>query len=762
MIRRLRAVAAPIFYCVVASTTLRLVIKRVAPVAVLSMLLLAPPATRAQELGEYVVASCQADPHDYNVRPFTHFAHRGMKIRYACRPNGPGLRGVVTQNVFRKGRVKRGSIAQVTIAAPAGTQMMKIKWEGRLHREDCRYALQMWADGPGGQRFPIAQAKANRDCPRPRRAQAAQVVEKTYSIPGASTVTQRVTCVGTRRQNWCAARSTNYIKTQTASVVLKDAQPPSVAIQLDTPLTQGAWVSGVQAINYNASDNIGVQYARAFLNGEEAALHTRDCLVLAATGPFTALQPCPNGPGQLIIQTDRRLSEGTQQLVVEAEDPAGNRMSSAPVAVRVDRTPPPRVDVAIEGGSDWRATNTWAAVWTNPDEGDRAPITAVTYRLCAARTTSCGDGSQAAPAIARLPLMVPGAGEWTLSLWRRDAAGNEDAEHASVPVMLRYDPDPPELAFEAQEPADPTLLRVRVTDGLSGLADGTIEMAPAASGVWQALPTQTAGSRLVARIDDAALAAGAYLLRARARDRAGNEATIDRRGDGQPMVITLPLRTPATMQAGFEREVRRPGRPRRTIVVLQPTAQVGFGERVRIAGRLSAGDGRPITGAAVQLLASTREGAEELVATLTTDADGRFHTFATGVHTRTLRLVYSGSLEALPGQHTLHMRVPASTSVRASRRRLRNGQAVRFSGRVRGLPMPANGKLVEIQVRFTDRWQTFRTTRSDALGRWSSRYRFRRTRGVQNYRFRVRLPNEAGYPFETSVSRTLAVQVSGT
>ncbi len=355
---------------------------------------------------------------------------------------------------------------------------------------------------------------------------------------------------------------------------------------------------------------------------------------------------------------------------------------------------------------------------------------------------------------------MPGAGEWTLSLWRRDAAGNEDAERASVPVTLRYDPDPPHLAFAALEPTDPTLVSVRATDDLSGLGDGAIEIAPSAGGEWQPLPTQMDSSRLVARIDDATLAPGAYVLRARARDRAGNEAVMDRRGDGQPMIVTLPLREPPTLRAGFERVVHRPGN-RREIVVLRRAVRVGYGEPVKLAGRLTGGDGRPIAGASVQLLTSTRSGTEELLETLATDGDGRFRTAATGAHTRTFRLVYSGSLQALPGQTTLEMRVPASTSVRASRHRLRNGQAVTFSGRVRGLPVPAIGKLVEIQVRFTKRWQTFRTTRTDALGRWSSRYRFQRTRGVQNYRFRVRLPKEAGFPFETSVSRTLAVQVSG-
>jgi 5-hydroxyisourate hydrolase-like protein (transthyretin family) len=283
-----------------------------------------------------------------------------------------------------------------------------------------------------------------------------------------------------------------------------------------------------------------------------------------------------------------------------------------------------------------------------------------------------------------------------------------------------------------------------------------IEIAASGSEMWQTLSTQKEGSRLVTRIDDAVLPAGQYLLRARARDRAGNEASTDSRADGQPMLITLPLRSPATFVAGFERTTRR-GRTNQ----LRPTVQVRLGQRVAIAGRLATQDGRAIGGAPVQLLTSTGAAPEQLLETLTTDADGRFRTITTGASTRRLRLAYAGSPVALPTQQTLEMRVPAATSVRVSPRRVRNGRAVTFSGRVQGLPVPTDGKLVEVQVRFTDRWQTFRTTRTDPNGNWSSRYRFQRTRGVQRYRFRIRLPKEGGYPFESSVSRTLHVVVRG-
>lgn len=759
MIQRLKPIVSALFYCLIAATSVRLLRAALCLAVALSLLLLTPSASRAQQ-GQFTVATCQADQASYSVRAFTHFAHRNMQIRYACTPNGPGLRGVVTQNAVGRGRIKSGSAAEVSITAPPGTRLISYSWSGVIRRRDCRYALQIWAEGPGT-RIPLKSVKPNQNCPRPRRAQAAQFRESTYAINGATRITQRVTCKPPRKQKWCSTKEANYIKTERASVVLADAQPPSVAVLQDTPLTQGAWVNGSQVVNYTASDNVGVQHARALLNGRDVAGHGRGCLLVSPTGPFSALQPCPNGPGLIDIPAARLGAEGTQQLIVEAQDSAGLRTASSPVVVRIDYTPPPRIDVNVDGSNEWRATNEWLASWVNANEGDRAPITAVTSEVCAARTRDCTRGTQAAPGITQLPFTLPGPGEWTLSLWRRDAAGNEDREHASVPVTLRYDPVPPQLAYAGPNPADPTLVAIRAADELSGVYDGAIEIASSGTGIWQALSTHAEEGRLLARIDDVVLPPGTYLLRARARDRAGNEATIDRHGDGRPLLVELPLRKPARIQAGFERIVRRPGKGRRTTIVLRRIARVGVAERVKIAGRLADNDGRAIAGASVQLVTSTREGGERVVETLSTNADGRFSTAATGGHTRTLRLVYRGSLQALPVQQALKLRVPAATSVRASRYRLRNGQSVTFRGQVQGMPMPAGGKLVEIQVRFTDRWQTFRTTRSDVFGRWSSRYRFQRTTGVQNYRFRIRLPEEAGFPFETSVSRTLAIRVSG-
>jgi hypothetical protein len=58
-------------------------------------------------------------------------------------------------------------------------------------------------------------------------------------------------------------------------------------------------------------------------------------------------------------------------------------------------------------------------------------------------------------------------------------------------------------------------------------------------------------------------------------------------------------------------------------------------------------------------------------------------------------------------------------------------------------------------------WQTFRTTVTSASGAWKVPYRFQRTCGLTRYRFRARIPAEAGYPFETGFTRPVSVAVRG-
>jgi hypothetical protein len=438
--------------------------------------------------------------------------------------------------------------------------------------------------------------------------------------------------------------------------------------------------------------------------------------------------------------------------------------------VRIDNTPPARIALGVDGGDAWRNQNSFSLAWSNPPENDRAPIVAANFKVCPLAGGSCMQGEQIADGIASLPIQVPGPGEWTASVWRRDAAANADPANASDPVTLRYDPEPPQVAFDALSGSDPTLVSAAVSDKVSGLADGVIEISAAGSSTWHTLNTQTENGRLVARIDDSALPPGSYVLRAIARDRAHNESSTNLRADGQPMTVTLPLRISSVVRVGIARTrvVKRVARERgkrrtirRRVTELRPVGVVRLGGQAQISGRLANRDGQGIAGADVQVFASSEGAPEGLVGSVRTDATGEYRYTAAGSTSRTLRFVYGGSPLILPAQGTVRLGVPAVSTLRVNRRHVVNGQRVTFSGQVRSLPIPAIGKLVELQALLSGRWQPFRTARTDQAGRWSVPYQFQRTRGLHWYRFRVALPREVGYPFAAGASTSLRVRVRG-
>ena len=489
-----------------------------------------------------------------------------------------------------------------------------------------------------------------------------------------------------------------------------------MTIVADTPLARGEWVRGKQGLNYEASDNVGVKSASENLAGN--ADSTR------AACDYSQRIPCPNGPGRIEVETERTVNEGTQSLHVAAQDAAGNTAESATVMARIDNTAPGTAQVGVEGGEAWRNRNDFDAAWENAPEPDRAPITAAHYRVCRVGSGDCVSDSRGGASIARLDnLTVPAPGEWELRLWREDAAGNQQPDNASLPVKLRFDPEPPKLGFEAPSAADPTRVSVQVTDPISGLGGGEIEISRVGSGTWQALPTSQENSHLLTRIDDAALPAGEYELRATAHDQAGNLASTTQRLDGQPMKVKLPLRIASSVRAGaiekkrVRRTVHHGGKSHkvtRTITVLNPRAKVGFGHHVRLAGVLVDGSGNPVAGETVQVYSRPPEGDEALVATLTTGAEGHFDYALDAKASQSLRFVYGGTATRLPAEDKVALLVTGRSTFSVNRQRILNGQSVVFSGRVQGRPLPAAGKLIELQVRLSDEWSTFRTIRSKA------------------------------------------------
>jgi hypothetical protein len=716
-------------------------------------------ALESASANEFTINACQADRGEFSTQAFEDFANRGMMWKRACDPEGPGLRGLVTANVVRAGRVVRGSRSYFVMNAPDGTRFTRLTWSGQARRHDCRYALQLWADRPDGTSVAIKNVRANRGCPDQGQTQAAGWPSAhTYDIGGATKVIQRVLCVGSSKTPYCSSRSLNYIRTFKAQATVVDVSPPGVTITQDNAFTRGEWVNGVQRVGYAALDNVGVKAVRPILAGVGFGGTSQPC-------NYARRVPCPNGPGSLAVDTTA-LGDGTQSMVLQAEDAAANLGGSPPLTVRVDNTAPGAVPVAIDGGDSWRNRNDFDIAWTNPDEGDLAPIVASRYRLCPIGRTECITDRRVGEVSRFSDFAVPSTGEWQLSIWREDAAGNHQPANASVPVTLRYDPEPPDLGFEEPSSSDPTLISAVVTDNASGLASGQIELSAAGSQVWTSLPTHKDGNRVFARVDDAGLPAGTYVLRATAWDRATNQNSTDRRLDGRPMTVALPLRTQTSVRAGVvsHRRVRaqkKRGRSRRRRVVLEQRARIPFSDPVRVVGTVTRRDGRPLGEAQIHVLSRTVASPEHVVAVLRTDAQGRFKYVGTAEATETLRVVYQGSATTLPSQREITLLVPASSTIASRPRRVLNGETVTFAGRLRSLPVPAAGKLVELQVVLSGRWQTFRTVRTDSRGAWRVRYRFRRSCGSLRYRFRARLPAESGYPFEAGHTRAVGVRVAG-
>jgi hypothetical protein len=345
----------------------------------------------------------------------------------------------------------------------------------------------------------------------------------------------------------------------------------------------------------------------------------------------------------------------------------------------------------------------------------------------------------------------------------QDAAGNRSA---STEAVLRFDDQAPTLNFLAQSQDRPTLVRVKAQDVGSGLGVREITITRRGSSISTSLSLIADRNGFSTTIDDEHLRDGIYDLRARARDLAGNERSTDRRTDGRRAALALPLRIKTSLRVGKRMRIRARGAngKRRYRIVLIEKPQSRYGRTILLRGRLTSLGGNPLVARNIDVLAQTHLSAAPWrpIATLRTTRTGRFTFRALRGPSRTLRFRFNGSDTIRGRTAVVRLGVRAASSIFVDRRRVVNGESVMFRGRLRGRPLPSSGKLIEIQARARGRWLTFGTTRAKASGgRWALPYRFSGTRGNVRYRFRVRIPKESSYPYETGTSRSVSVNVRG-
>jgi hypothetical protein len=527
----------------------------------------------------------------------------------------------------------------------------------------------------------------------------------------------------------------------------------SVRVQDDTVPAFGAvsgdlwgdgWHRGAETVRYDLDDNVGIAATSLETDGVERTRHAIAC-------DYTRARPCPSLRDDTYTLDTTGLSDGRHEAIIGAADAADNH-SAAVHFIDVDNhAPAAPAGLTLAGGEGWRHAPGFSLGWTDP--GDQvAPIVRASWTACRA-PADCVSGEAAGDGIAALgDLAVPAPGDWTVRVRLADAAGNSDPASVSDPVHVRYDPAGPDrLGFAPRDATDPRRIEAVIGDSVSGPADGVIELRRSgAAGDWTPLATTFGAGRLVARVDDEGMAPGLYDGRVVAHDVAGNENISDRYadGDGGPFTISLPARTPTRVT---------------TVPPSRTATYVAFGARSTISGRLTTATGDPVSGELIDVRAKGYSPlATELhVGVERSGADGVFSYTAPPGSSREVRFYYGGNSVLGPSRGTQRLLVRAALTLRADHRRVANGRSVLFTGRLRGGPVPPQGKLVNLQAFYRHKWRTFTTARTTHAGTFRARYRFEATYGRVVYKFRAMARREAAYPYELGVSPRVSVTVVG-
>lgn len=649
-------------------------------------------------------------------------------------------------------RVGTGAAARFGMQAPPGTSIVRAIVSGRFDTRGKKWQAAL----SNGSKVLLGCAAGQESCTEtPQNAFVAMPPSQALYIEAFCTDGP---CNAYRHPD--AGSDHTYARARLGSVLMtiSDPTPPTVSNPSGSAWT-GAWIGGRRSVTFDAADGSGITEVYALIDHGIVSQASRKC------GNF--VYRCRDFPGATLDVDLSRLSDGAHQLMAAAKDRAANG-GAATQQINVDNNPPtPPVSLGSDVARGWTDSPVVRLTWSNPVQ-QFAPIEGATVQACpAGQGGGCATRDYAGANIAAVDYELPGDGAWDVTVWLRDAAGNSSPSQASAPLRIGLDREAPaDVAFLPANPRNPSVVRVRATDRLSGLARGEIQVRRKGRKSWRAVKTQLVAGGLRAQLPDARLRNGKYVMRARVVDVAGNERTASRRVDGSRAAVRLPVRVAARMRVGRKKKVRARGSKsrRRFKIVYVKRPIVRHDKRMRVGGRLVAPGGNPLAGVRVDVAARPQDPDARFkpVATLRTSKRGRFAYLLPPGRSRFIRFTYRGAPRIRPQQRTLHVRVRAATTIKVSDREVVNGETVRFSGRVKTGPQPATGKLMALQFYDRGEWRTFRNFRADsASGKWFYEYRFTETSGRQTYKFRVQLPRESDYGYATGASRPIKVTVRG-
>jgi hypothetical protein len=190
--------------------------------------------------------------------------------------------------------------------------------------------------------------------------------------------------------------------------------------------------------------------------------------------------------------------------------------------------------------------------------------------------------------------------------------------------------------------------------------------------------------------------------------------------------------------------------------------ELGFGKASAVKLRLTCTmAGKVIAGAPLDI--ATRVGSGAVVVTeVTTDGAGHAALRLAKGASRTVTVGYRMYADDAFARTTATLRVAVNGKVvvKASRTRLRNGQAVTLRGKLVGGEVPARGVTLAVQWKDGRRWRPFAQLKTNRKGAFHYAYRFTRTRSEVTYALRVQVTKgQIDYPYLPTASKPVKVIV---
>lgn len=195
---------------------------------------------------------------------------------------------------------------------------------------------------------------------------------------------------------------------------------------------------------------------------------------------------------------------------------------------------------------------------------------------------------------------------------------------------------------------------------------------------------------------------------------------------------------------------------------------IPFGTRAAVSGRLLDGTGAPVAGQRLRIAARPSGGSlvPTTRGTVTTGRGGGFRLPLEPGPSRRVTVYFAGGGGLGTARRGgLALRVRSGAALHARPTRLRTGQAVWLSGRVRSWDarIPGRGKLVAVEYldAAARRWRPIFIVHTDYGGRFHAHYRFRYVDLAASIRLRAKVLAEERWPYAPGWSRPVTVDVRG-